>query len=88
MLGFTAQERLADPGLWVKHLHPEDRELVLAGNGRWKVHTLPGYAYGVPDGEGIADPYGQSMSAYRASVRRIFECMDLLVPRLQVSGSR
>ena len=32
MLGFTAQERLADPELWVKHLHPEDREGVLAEN--------------------------------------------------------
>ena len=60
----------------------------LSPSSAGKVHTLPGYAYGVPDDEGIADPYGQSMSAYRASVRRIFECMDLLVPRLQVSGSR
>ncbi len=30
LLGFSAEERLADPELWVKRLHPEDRERVLA----------------------------------------------------------
>ena len=47
-----------------------------------KVHTLVGYANGAPDPEGISDPYGQPMLAYRASVRRILECVDLLVSSL------
>lgn len=34
ILGFTAEERMATPDLWVKHLHPEDRERVLAANDR------------------------------------------------------
>jgi len=48
-----------------------------------KVHTLVGYAYGVPEDEGVADPYGQSMAVHRASVRRIFECVQSLVLRLR-----
>ncbi|HKH09986.1 MAG TPA: PAS domain S-box protein [Rubrobacter sp.] len=32
ILGFTAEERMATPDLWVRHLHPEDRERVLAAN--------------------------------------------------------
>jgi PAS domain S-box-containing protein len=30
LFGYTAQERMADPGLWARLLHPEDRERVLA----------------------------------------------------------
>jgi PAS domain S-box-containing protein len=30
LFGYTAQERMADPGLWSKLLHPEDRDRVLA----------------------------------------------------------
>ncbi|HEX2025094.1 MAG TPA: PAS domain S-box protein [Actinomycetota bacterium] len=30
MFGYTAQERMADPGLWSRLLHPEDRERVMA----------------------------------------------------------
>lgn len=47
-----------------------------------KVHTLVGYANGAPDPEGISDPYGQPMLAYRASMRRILGCVDLVVSRL------
>jgi protein-tyrosine-phosphatase len=46
-----------------------------------KIHTLPGYAYGVPDRGVITDPYGLLMSDYRGSVRRSFECVNLLVGR-------
>ncbi len=48
-----------------------------------KIRTLLGYAYDAPDLEGIADPYGQSMAVYRASMRRIFECVDRLVRHLK-----
>ncbi|MGB3634184.1 MAG: PAS domain-containing protein, partial [Rubrobacteraceae bacterium] len=34
MLGYTQEEWLEDPGLWVKLLHPEDRERVLAEANR------------------------------------------------------
>jgi protein-tyrosine phosphatase len=44
-----------------------------------KIHTLPGYAYGVPDREGVTDPCGLLMSDYRASVHRSFECVSLFV---------
>src|SRR5262249_60446221 len=29
-LGYTAEEWLADSSLWLQHVHPDDRELVLA----------------------------------------------------------
>jgi len=47
-----------------------------------KIHTLLGYAYATPETEGISDPYGQPISAYRASARRIIEAVDRVVPRL------
>jgi protein-tyrosine-phosphatase len=47
-----------------------------------KVRTLLGHATGTIDAEGISDPYGQSIVAYRASARRIFECLNLLIARL------
>lgn len=34
-------------------------------------------------GEGISDPYGHSMAAYRASVRQVFECVEFLATRLK-----
>lgn len=34
MLGYTPEERLADPELWVRLLHPEDRDRVLAASRR------------------------------------------------------
>jgi protein-tyrosine-phosphatase len=55
----------------------------LSANSAEKVHPFLSYAYGVSDGEGIADPYRQSMAAYRASVRRIFQCVDRLMLRLK-----
>ena len=33
-LGYTAEEWLSDPSLWLQHVHPEDRELVLAEEQR------------------------------------------------------
>src|SRR5579859_73964 len=33
-LGYTAEEWLADPTLWLQHVHPEDRALVLAEEQR------------------------------------------------------
>ncbi len=34
ILGFTAEEWQADPGLWIERIHPDDRERVLAASAR------------------------------------------------------
>ena len=34
MFGFTAQERMDDPGLWIRQLHPDDRERVIVESER------------------------------------------------------
>ena len=39
------------------------------------VHTLPGYASGVVD-EGIPDPYGLTMAAYRGTLRQLYEHLE------------
>lgn len=58
----------------------------LSATSAAKVHTLPAYANDAPDWEGVPDPYGHSMATYRASMRQIFEYVDLLVTRLKNSG--
>ena len=45
------------------------------------VYTLQGYASGVP-GEGIPDPYGLTMTAYRSTLRQIYEQVEHVVERL------
>ena len=56
----------------------------LSATSSEKIHTLAGYVGGgFAGGESILDPYGHSMAAYRASVREILECVDLLVDRLK-----
>lgn len=47
-----------------------------------KLHTLAQYANGPTGPKEISDPYGHAMTAYRASVRQLLECLDLLVKRL------
>ncbi len=48
-----------------------------------KVHTLQEYATSATGEDGIPDPHGHAMPAYRASVRQLFECIDRLVERLE-----
>ena len=52
-----------------------------------RVYTLPGYALGAPPEEGIPDPFGQTMIAFRASVRQILEYTEGLVGRLEREGA-
>jgi protein-tyrosine phosphatase len=47
-----------------------------------KVHTLPRYASGAPGEDGISDPYGQAMTAYRASVHQLVGYIDSLLEAL------
>jgi protein-tyrosine phosphatase len=48
-----------------------------------RVYALPEYALGAPPEEGIPDPYGHTMTAFRASVRQLLECVDGLIGRLE-----
>lgn len=52
-----------------------------------RVYTLPEYALGAPPEEGIPDPYGHTMTAYRASMRQLLECVDGLIERLEREGA-
>ena len=51
-----------------------------------RVYTLPEYALGASPKEGIPDPYGQTMTAFRASVRQLLEYIEGLVKRLEREG--
>src|SRR5919106_3228735 len=50
------------------------------------VYALPQYALGAPPEEGIPDPYGQTMTAFRASVRQLLEYTEAVVGRLEREG--
>ncbi len=52
-----------------------------------KLYTLPEYSSGVPSEEGIPDPYGHTITAYRASVRQLLEHIEGLVKRLEREGA-
>jgi protein-tyrosine-phosphatase len=52
------------------------------GDLHGKVYSLPEYATGASGQEGIPDPYGHTMTAYRASVRQLLGSLDLLIGRL------
>lgn len=47
-----------------------------------KVHTLVAFAEGTAEGEGIPDPYRQSMTAHRASVRQLLSYLGEIVRRM------
>jgi protein-tyrosine phosphatase len=48
-----------------------------------KVHILPGYAKGTFNEEGIPDPYGHTMTTFRASVRQLLGYIEKVVERLE-----
>ena len=53
----------------------------LGGNPAGGIHTLPEYAMGV-QGQGIPDPYGLTMAAYRSTLRQLYEHVERVVGRL------
>src|ERR671911_483707 len=57
------------------------------GNLSERVYALPEYALDAPSEEGIPDPYGQTMTAFRASVRQLLEYTEGLVGRLEREGA-
>ena len=48
-----------------------------------RVYGLAEFALGAPPEEGIPDPYGHTITAFRASVRQLLECVEGLVERLE-----
>src|SRR5215208_5020548 len=52
-----------------------------------RVYALPQYALGSPPEEGMPDPYGQTMTAFRASVRQLLDYTEALVGRLEREGA-
>lgn len=73
----------------------EGADLVLTMNGRHAeksrsllgdppeyIHILPEYATGIP-GSSVPDPYGYTISAHRATVRQLLECIEMLLDRLE-----
>jgi protein-tyrosine-phosphatase len=48
-----------------------------------KVYTLPEYAIGASAEEGIPDPYGHTMTTFRASVRELLGYVEEVVGRLE-----
>ncbi len=53
------------------------------GNLSDKVYTLPEYAIGASAEERIPDPYGHTMTTFRASVRELLGYIEELVGRLE-----
>ncbi len=49
------------------------------------IHALPQYASGV-GGEGVADPYGLTIVAYRSTLRQLYEYVERVADRLQASS--
>jgi len=48
-----------------------------------RVYTLPQYATGTATEEGIPDPYGHTMTAFRTSVRQLLSYIEKVVERLE-----
>lgn len=72
-----------------------DSELVLAmtpqhvaelgslyGGLACRIYTLPEYATSTSTREGIPDPYGHTMAAYRSSVRQLYKYVEGIANRL------
>ena len=48
ILGFTVEEWMADPGIWVRQLHPDDRELAVADAQTGRERSARGRGDGGP----------------------------------------
>ena len=51
-----------------------------------KIHTLIAFAAGMAEGGDIPDPYGQPMTAHRASVRQLLRHLDAVMKRMKVDS--
>ena len=55
----------------------------MGGNPAGGIHALPAYAMGLTD-QGISDPYGLTMAAYRSTLRQLYEHVERVAGRLDV----
>lgn len=53
----------------------------MGGDPAGRIHALPEYAMGF-QGQGIPDPYGLTMAAYRSTLRQLYEHVERMVGRL------
>ena len=63
-----------------QHLRALHRRFVSLSH---KIYTLPEYAIGASAEEGIPDPYGHTMTTFRASVRELHGYIEEVVGRLK-----
>ncbi|QIN84361.1 low molecular weight protein arginine phosphatase [Rubrobacter tropicus] len=63
-----------------------DTLLRLSPQASTKVHTLMTFVGDFGEGTDIPDPYGQSMTAHRASVRQLLRYLEALVERVKVGN--
>jgi protein-tyrosine-phosphatase len=54
----------------------------LCSNQLRKIYALPQYATGSCSEEGVPDPYGLAMVAYRSAVRQLYEYAERVVDRI------
>ena len=54
----------------------------LGGHPPRGIHALPEYATGAA-GEGIPDPYGLTMAAYRSTLRQLYQYVERVADRLE-----
>jgi protein-tyrosine phosphatase len=64
--------------------HLEALDKLLGGGPMPEVHLLTEYATGRR--EGIPDPYGQTMTAYRSTARQLLDHIERALDRLQSRG--
>jgi protein-tyrosine-phosphatase len=55
----------------------------LSGESPAEILTLSEYATGVPDQEGVPDPYGLTMAAHRSTLHALYEHVERVVGHLR-----
>lgn len=55
-------------------------------SSREVVHSMPEYATGGSGGDSIADPYGHTLTVYRASANQLVEYIERTLDRLEREG--
>lgn len=79
-----ASEATLEGGALVLAMSPRHvAELHRIFGDSFEVHTLPTYVNSDSGDEGVADPYGSTMTAYRACARQLLEYVELLLDRLE-----
>lgn len=75
----------AEPVLTMSPRHVVALRRVRAGSPTQHTHTLLEYAAGI-SGEGIPDPYGMTMAAFRSTVRQLYEHVERSIDLVEAQG--